>query len=164
MALRDFPVNTLAGEPSSLAALDGKTLLIVNVASKCGLTPQYTALEDLQKRFADQGFSVVGFPCNQFGGQEPGSAEEIAEFCSATYGVTFPIFEKIDVNGADRHPIYTELTATPDAAGEAGDIQWNFEKFLVGPDGAVLARFRPMTNPDAEEVVSAIEASLPAGA
>jgi glutathione peroxidase len=164
VALRDFPVNTLAGEPSSLAALDGKTLLIVNVASKCGLTPQYTALEDLQKRFADQGFSVVGFPCNQFGGQEPGSAEEIAEFCSATYGVTFPIFEKIDVNGADRHPIYTELTATPDAAGEAGDIQWNFEKFLVGPDGAVLARFRPMTTPDAEEVVSAIQASLPAGA
>jgi glutathione peroxidase len=163
VALRDYPVNTLAGEPSSLAALDGKTLLVVNVASKCGLTPQYTALEDLHKRFADQGFSVVGFPCNQFGGQEPGSAGEIAEFCSATYGVTFPMFEKIDVNGADRHPIYTELTATPDAAGEAGDIQWNFEKFLVGPDGTVLARFRPMTTPDAEEVVSAIEASLPAG-
>ena len=162
MALRDYPVNTLAGEPSSLAALDGKTLLIVNVASKCGLTPQYTGLEELQKRFADQGFSVVGFPSNQFGGQEPGSAEEIAEFCSTTYGVTFPMFEKIDVNGPDRHPIYAELTATPDAEGEAGDIQWNFEKFLVGGDGSVLARFRPMTAPDAEEIVTAIEANLPA--
>ena len=162
MALRDYPVNTLAGEPSSLAALDGKTLLIVNVASKCGLTPQYTGLEELQKRFADQGFSVVGFPSNQFGGQEPGSAEEIAEFCSTTYGVTFPMFEKIDVNGPDRHPIYAELTATPDAEGEAGDIQWNFEKFLVGADGSVLARFRPMTAPDAEEIVTAIEANLPA--
>ena len=162
MALREYPVNTLAGEPSSLAALDGKTLLIVNVASKCGLTPQYTGLEELQKRFADQGFSVVGFPSNQFGGQEPGSAEEIAEFCSTTYGVTFPMFEKIDVNGPDRHPIYAELTATPDAEGEAGDIQWNFEKFLVGADGSVLARFRPMTAPDAEEIVTAIEANLPA--
>ena len=164
MALRDYPVNTLAGEPSSLAALDGKTLLIVNVASKCGLTPQYTGLEELHKQFADQGFSVVGFPSNQFGGQEPGSAEEIAEFCSTTYGVTFPMFEKIDVNGPDRHPIYTELTTTADAAGEAGDIQWNFEKFLVGPDGSVLARFRPMTAPDAEEVVTAIQANLPASA
>jgi glutathione peroxidase len=162
VALRDYPVNTLAGEPSSLAALDGKTLLIVNVASKCGLTPQYTGLEELHKQFADQGFSVVGFPSNQFGGQEPGSAEEIAEFCSTTYGVTFPMFEKIDVNGPDRHPIYTELTTTADAAGEAGDIQWNFEKFLVGPDGSVLARFRPMTAPDAEEVVTAIQANLPA--
>ena len=162
MALRDYPVNTLAGQPSSLADLDGKTLLIVNVASKCGLTPQYTGLEDLQKRFADRGFSVVGFPCNQFGGQEPGSAEEIAEFCSATYGVSFPMFEKIDVNGADRHPIYSDLTQTPDADGEAGDIQWNFEKFLVSPTGTVVKRFRPMTAPDAEEVVAAIEANLPA--
>ena len=126
MTLRDIPVNTLAGQPSSLAELEGKTLLVVNVASKCGLTPQYTGLEQLQKQFADRGFSVVGFPCNQFGGQEPGSAEEIAEFCSATYGVSFPMFEKIDVNGSGRHPIYTELTATADADGEAGDIQWNF--------------------------------------
>jgi glutathione peroxidase len=161
VTLRDIPVNTLAGQPSSLAELDGKTLLVVNVASKCGLTPQYTGLEELQKQFADRGFSVVGFPCNQFGGQEPGSAEEIAEFCSATYGVSFPMFEKIDVNGPGRHPIYTELTATADAEGAAGDIQWNFEKFLVGPDGAVLARFRPMTAPDAPELVSAIEANLP---
>jgi glutathione peroxidase len=134
----------------------------VNVASKCGLTPQYAGLEALHEQFADRGFAVVGFPCNQFGGQEPGTAEEIATFCSATYGVSFPMFEKIDVNGADRHPIYTELTATADAEGQAGDIQWNFEKFLVSPDGAVIARFRPMTAPDAPELISAIEASLPA--
>jgi glutathione peroxidase len=161
VSLRDIPVNTLAGQPSSLAELDGKTLLVVNVASKCGLTPQYAGLEELHEQFAGQGFAVVGFPCNQFGGQEPGSAEEIAEFCSATYGVSFPMFEKIDVNGPQRHPIYTELTATADADGEAGDIQWNFEKFLVGPDGAVLARFRPMTTPDAPELVEAIKANLP---
>jgi len=162
VALRDIPVNTLAGEPSSLAQFDGKTMLIVNVASKCGLTPQYAGLEELHKRFAGRGFSVVGFPCNQFGGQEPGSADEIAQFCSATYGVTFPMFEKIDVNGPNRHPIYVELTAEADAAGESGDIQWNFEKFLVGPDGTVLARFRPLTTPDADELVTAVEASLPA--
>jgi glutathione peroxidase len=162
VSLRDIPVNTLAGEASSLGELGDKTLLIVNVASKCGLTPQYEGLEDLQKQFEDRGFSVVGFPCNQFGGQEPGSAEQIAEFCSATYGVSFPMFEKIEVNGAGRHPIYSELTATEDADGEAGDIQWNFEKFLVGPDGSVIGRFRPRTTPDAPELVSAIEASLPA--
>jgi glutathione peroxidase len=162
VTVRDIPVNTLAGQPSSLADLDGKTLLVVNVASKCGLTPQYAGLEALHERFADRGFSVVGFPCNQFGGQEPGSAEEIANFCSTTYGVSFPMFEKIEVNGPDRHPIYTELTATADAEGQAGDIQWNFEKFLVGPDGAVIARFRPMTAPDAPDLVSAIEANLPA--
>jgi len=161
VALRDIPVNTLAGEPSSLGALDGKTLLVVNVASKCGLTPQYTGLEELQKTFADRGFSVVGFPCNQFGGQEPGSAGEIAEFCSATYGVSFPMFEKIDVNGPGQHPIYAELTATADAEGEAGDIQWNFEKFLIGADGAVLARFRPVTTPEDPALVAAIEANLP---
>lgn len=164
MTLRDIPVNTLSGQPSSLADADlvGKTLLVVNVASRCGLTPQYTALEELHERYADRAFSVVGFPCNQFGGQEPGSAEEIAEFCSTTYGVTFPLFEKIDVNGAGRHPIYTELTAVADATGDAGDVQWNFEKFLVGPDGAVLGRFRPRTAPDAPELVTAIEDSLAA--
>jgi len=161
VSLRDIPVNTLAGRPSSLGELGGKTLLVVNVASKCGLTPQYTGLEELQKQFADRGFSVVGFPCNQFGGQEPGSAEEIAEFCSATYGVSFPMFEKIEVNGSNRHPVYVELTQTADGDGEAGDIQWNFEKFLVGPDGTVLARFRPMTTPEAPELISAIEANLP---
>ena len=160
MTLFDAPVNTLSGQPSSLGALGGKTLLVVNVASKCGLTPQYTGLERLQERYADRGFSVVGFPSNQFGGQEPGTAEEIAEFCSTSYGVTFPMFEKIEVNGPGRHPIYTELTAVPDAGGEAGDIQWNFEKFLVSRDGKVLARFRPQTEPEAPEVIEAIESSL----
>jgi glutathione peroxidase len=163
VTLRDIPVNTLVGEPSSLGELDGKTLLIVNVASKCGLTPQYTGLEELHEKFADRGFAVVGFPCNQFGGQEPGTSDEIAQFCSATYGVTFPMFEKIEVNGPDRHPIYAELTQTPDADGEAGDIQWNFEKFLVSPGGTVLRRFRPMTTPDDGELVAAIEANLPVG-
>jgi glutathione peroxidase len=161
VTVHDFPVNTLSGQPGALGDLAGQTLLVVNVASKCGLTPQYEGLERLQERFADRGFSVVGFPCNQFGGQEPGTAEEIGEFCSVNYGVTFPLFEKIEVNGPGRHPVYTELTAVPDAEGEAGDIQWNFEKFLVGPDGSVLRRFRPGTDPEAPELVAAIEASLP---
>jgi glutathione peroxidase len=159
----DIPVKTLAGQDSSLGELSGKTLLVVNVASKCGLTPQYAALERLHEQFASRGFAVVGFPCNQFGGQEPGTAEEIAEFCSATYGVTFPMFEKIEVNGPGRHPIYDELTAVPDTNGEAGDIQWNFEKFLVRPDGTVAARFRSRITPDSAEVLAVIEASLPAG-
>ncbi len=161
MTIYDIPVKTLTGEESSLGALKGKTLLVVNVASKCGLTPQYTALEALHERLAPRGFSVVGFPCNQFAGQEPGSAEDIAEFCSTSYGVTFPMFEKIEVNGEDRHPIYQELTAVPDATGEAGDVQWNFEKFLLGPDGAIIARFRPRTVPDDPEVLAAIEENLP---
>jgi glutathione peroxidase len=163
VTIYDIPVKTLAGEDSSLGSLSGRTLLVVNVASRCGLTPQYTALEKLHEQFAPRGFAVVGFPCNQFGGQEPGTAEQIAEFCSASYGVTFPMFEKIDVNGPGRHPIYAELTATPDANGEAGDIQWNFEKFLVRPDGTVAARFRPRTTPDSGEVLIAIEENLPAG-
>jgi len=162
VTLYDIPVKTLSGEDSSLGALAGKTLLVVNVASKCGLTPQYAALEALHARLADRGFSVVGFPCNQFMGQEPGTAEEIEEFCSTTYGVTFPMFEKIEVNGEGRHPIYDELTAVPDADGAAGDVQWNFEKFLLGPDGSVLARFRPRTVPDDPEVLAAIEKNLPA--
>ena len=162
MTLYDIPVKTLSGEDSSLGALAGKTLLVVNVASKCGLTPQYAALEALHARLADRGFSVVGFPCNQFMGQEPGTAEEIEEFCSTTYGVTFPMFEKIEVNGEGQHPIYNELTAVPDADGAAGDVQWNFEKFLLGPDGAVLARFRPRTVPDDPAVLAAIEKHLPA--
>jgi glutathione peroxidase len=163
VTIYDIPVKTLAGEDSSLGSLSGKTLLVVNVASRCGLTPQYTALEKLHEQFASRGFAVVGFPCNQFGGQEPGTAEQIAEFCSASYGVLFPMFEKIEVNGPGRHPIYAELTATPDANGEAGDIQWNFEKFLVRPDGTVAARFRPRTTPDSGEVLIAIEKNLPAG-
>jgi glutathione peroxidase len=161
MSLYDPPLHTLDGEPASLGDFRGKTLLVVNVASKCGLTPQYEGLERLQKTYADKGFSVVGFPCNQFGGQEPGSAEEIATFCSATYGVSFPLFEKIEVNGDDRHPVYETLTAFPDAEGESGDIQWNFEKFLVGPTGEIIQRFRPMVDPEAPEVVDAIEANLP---
>ena len=161
MTVHDIPLSTLAGQPASLGDLSGRTLLVVNVASKCGLTPQYEGLERLHERYGDRGFSVVGFPCNQFGGQEPGTAGEIQEFCSATYGVSFPLFEKIEVNGPGRHPVYEELTAVADAAGEAGDIQWNFEKFLVGPDGAVIARFRPGTAPEDADLIAAIEANLP---
>jgi glutathione peroxidase len=161
MSIRDIPVNTLAGQPSSLGEHEGKALLVVNVASKCGLTPQYTALEELQQTYGERGFSVVGFPCNQFGEQEPGSAEEIQTFCSTSYGVSFPMMEKVEVNGDGRHPVYEELTTTTDAEGKAGDIQWNFEKFLVSPEGEVVARFRPMTDPKADEVVAAIEANLP---
>ncbi|MDX3071243.1 glutathione peroxidase [Streptomyces sp. NPDC088354] len=161
MSIYDIPLRTLSGEPASLADHEGKALLIVNVASKCGLTPQYEGLERLQKRYADRGFSVLGFPSNQFAGQEPGTAEEIATFCSATYGVSFPLFEKTDVNGEDRHPLYTALTETADAEGAAGDVQWNFEKFLISADGQVVGRFRPRTEPEADEVVGAIEAHLP---
>ena len=160
MSLHDFPVNTLAGQPGSLGDLAGRTLLVVNVASECGLTPQYTGLERLHEQYAARGFAVVGFPCNQFGGQEPGTAEEIATFC-ASYGVTFPMFEKIEVNGAGRHAIYASLTQAPDASGETGDIQWNFEKFLIGPDGTVLGRFRPQVTPEDPGLAAAIEASLP---
>jgi glutathione peroxidase len=160
MALFDQPIHTLQGEESSLAPYEGKTLLLVNVASKCGLTPQYEGLEKLQETYGDKGFSVLGFPCNQFMGQEPGTAEEIQEFCSATYGVTFPMFEKIDVNGAKRHPIFEELTQTADADGKAGDVEWNFEKFLVSPAGEVVARFRPPVTPEDPAVVGAIEAQL----
>ncbi|MDX3189247.1 glutathione peroxidase [Streptomyces sp. MN03-5084-2B] len=162
MGIHEIPLKTLDGQDSSLGEFAGKALLVVNVASKCGLTPQYSGLERLQERFGAQGFSVVGFPCNQFAGQEPGSAEEIQTFCSTTYGVTFPMFEKIDVNGEGRHPLYAELTGTADAEGAAGDVQWNFEKFLVGADGGVLARFRPRTEPEDDTVVKAIEAALPA--
>src|SRR6266498_5744531 len=156
--VHDIPLHTLSGEPTTLASLRGQAVMIVNVASKCGLTPQYTELERIHERFA--GFSVVGFPCNQFGGQEPGTAEEIQTFCSTTYGVTFPMMAKIDVNGPDRHPLYTELTTTPDAEGTAGDIQWNFEKFLLDPTGKVVARFRPRTTPEDNVVIAAIEAVL----
>jgi glutathione peroxidase len=161
MTIYDQSLHTLQGDPASLGDYRGSTLLLVNVASKCGLTPQYEGLERLQKTYGDRGFSVLGFPCNQFGAQEPGTSEEIATFCSATYGVTFPMFEKLDVNGDDRHPLYEELTAFPDADGEAGDIQWNFEKFLVSADGTILQRFRPMVDPEASEVIDAIETNLP---
>ncbi|WP_303392062.1 glutathione peroxidase [Kitasatospora sp. NA04385] len=159
-SLFELPIRTLAGEPSSLGEYRGKVLLLVNVASKCGLTPQYAGLERLQEKYGERGFTVLGFPCNQFMGQEPGSAEEIQEFCSTTYGVSFPLFEKIDVNGAERHPVYERLTEVADATGEAGDVQWNFEKFLVSADGEVVGRFRPRTEPESAELVAAIEAQL----
>jgi glutathione peroxidase len=162
VSIYDIPVKNLAGEDSSLGSLAGKTLLVVNVASKCGLTPQYTALEALHERMSGRGFAVVGFPCNQFGGQEPGTSDEIAEFCSATYGVTFPMFEKIEVNGPGRHAIYDELTSVPDADGAAGDIQWNFEKFVLRPDGTIAGRFRPQTVPDDPALLGVIEENLPA--
>jgi glutathione peroxidase len=163
MSLSDIALRTNDGADASLGDYAGQALLLVNVASRCGLTPQYTALEELQERYAGQGFSVLGFPCNQFGGQEPGTAEEIKEFCSTTYGVSFPLFEKLEVNGPDRHPLYAELTRQPDAEGAAGDVTWNFEKFLVSPSGAVVARFRPQTVPDDPAVITAIEAKLPEG-
>ncbi len=161
MSVYDVDINNLDGSPADLHDFEGKATLIVNVASKCGLTPQYEQLEKIHEAYAGRGFSVLGVPCNQFLGQEPGTADEIATFCSTTYGVTFPLLEKVEVNGDGRHPLYETLTAVPDADGQAGDIQWNFEKFLVGPDGQVVARFRPTVLPDAPEVVEAIEANLP---
>ena len=155
MNLSDLTALDGAGLPDT----DGKTVLVVNVASKCGLTPQYEGLERLQKRFGGDSFTELGVPCNQFMGQEPGTPEEIAEFCSTTYGVSFPLTEKIDVNGDDRHRLYSELTAVADAAGDAGDVQWNFEKFLVGADGSVT-RFRPTVDPEADEIVAAIESKV----
>jgi glutathione peroxidase len=159
--LTDIALTTLDGRSTTLGELAAGAALVVNVASKCGLTPQYTALEQLAKDYGERGLTVIGVPCNQFMGQEPGSAEEIQTFCSTNYGVTFPLLAKTDVNGDDRHPLYAELTKTPDANGEAGDIQWNFEKFLLAPGGEVIHRFRPRTEPDAPEVIEAIEAALP---
>ena len=160
MSIYDLPVNSLEGEPDAMSELKGKVTLVVNVASKCGLTPQYTGLERVHEKYADRGFSVVGFPCNQFMGQEPGTPAEIREFCTTEYNVTFPLTEKIDVNGAQRHPIYSELTQTADAEGHDGDVRWNFEKFLVDGDGAVIARFAPTVDPESPEIVEAIEKSL----
>jgi glutathione peroxidase len=157
----DATIHTLLGAATTLAAYRGKALLLVNVASKCGLTPQYTALEALHEKLAPRGFSVIGVPCNQFGGQEPGTPEQIQTFCSTTYGVTFPLTEKIDVNGAGRHPIYRELTQIADGAGKAGDIRWNFEKFVISADGSKITRFDPRVEPDDPAVLAAIEAGLP---
>src|SRR6478609_11068733 len=161
MSLLQIPIARLDGTDATLGEITGgRPALVVNVASKCGLTPQYTALEALHEEFADRGFTVVGVPCNQFGGQEPGSSEEIAEFCSATYGVTFPMTGKLEVNGPEAHPVYQRLTAVPDADGEAGAIQWNFEKFVIDGAGEVVGRFRPTTQPDAPEIRAAIEGVL----
>jgi glutathione peroxidase len=161
VALLDHPIKTLQGSDTSLAEFSGEALLLVNVASRCGLTPQYTGLERLQETYGDRGFDVIGFPCNQFGEQEPGTHEEIESFCSTTYGVTFPMMEKIEVNGDRRHPIYAELTEVADAEGRDGDIQWNFEKFLVSSAGEIVARFSPMVEPDDPNLISAIEDQLP---
>lgn len=160
-SLADIPLTTLDGKRTTLAGFADGAVLVVNVASKCGLTPQYSALEQLAKDYRGRGLTVIGVPCNQFMGQEPGTAEEIQTFCSTTYGVTFPLLAKTDVNGHNRHPLYAELTKTPDANGEAGDVQWNFEKFLLAPGAKVVNRFRPRTEPDAPEVIAAIEAVVP---
>ena len=161
MTADTLDLTRLDGSPASLADFDGQALLVVNVASKCGFTPQYAGLEALYERYRDRGLSVLGFPSNQFGAQEPGSAGEIAEFCSQTYGVTFPMFAKTDVNGPDRHPLFERLTRTPDATGEAGDVAWNFEKFLVSPSGDVVARFRSSVAPDDPALLEAVESILP---
>ena len=161
MTIYDHPVQALGGGAADLHDFEGKVALVVNVASKCGLTPQYEGLEKLQKAYGDKGFTVLGFPCNQFLGQEPGTSDEIATFCSVTYGVTFPMFEKIDVNGEEQDPLYAELTQVPDAEGVAGDVQWNFEKFLVTPGGGQVIRFRPGVEPEDPSIVAAIEANLP---
>ncbi len=160
-AMWNVPIKTLQGKDTKLADYKGKALMLVNVASKCGLTPQYTTLEALQKKYEPQGFTVIGFPCNQFGGQEPGTAQEIETFCATKYGVTFPMMEKIDVNGAGRHEIYKALTPIKDVDGADGDIRWNFEKFVVSADGSKITRFEPQTKPDDPKVIAAIEASLP---
>jgi glutathione peroxidase len=154
-------IKTLQGKDTNLASYKGKALLLVNVASKCGLTPQYSALEALQKKYEPKGFTVIGFPCNQFGKQEPGSAQEIETFCSTTYGVTFPMMEKVEVNGPGRHEIYKTLTPLADAKGHTGDIRWNFEKFVVSADGTKITRFDPEVTPDDPKVIAAIENALP---
>lgn len=161
-SLANIPLSTLDGRPTSLAEHAGSAVLVVNVASRCGLTPQYSGLERLQQTYGGRGFTVLGVPCNQFAGEEPGTPEDITTFCSATYGVTFPMLAKTEVNGPRRHPLYAALTATPDADGTAGDVQWNFEKFLLAPDREVVARFRPEVEPESAAVLDAIEAVLPA--
>ena len=161
MSILDTPIALLDGTATTFGEITaGRAALLVNVASKCGLTSQYETLEKLHDEYTARGFTVIGFPCNQFGGQEPGSAEEIKEFCSMTYGVTFPLTEKIEVNGESRHPIYEELVKTPNEAGEAGDVRWNFEKFVIAPDGAVIARFSPTVAPDDPQVLAVLDALL----
>jgi glutathione peroxidase len=160
MSVYDVPLNTLEGTPGALSDQKGNVTLLVNVASFCGLTPQYEGLEKLHEQYGAQGFSVVGIPCNQFGAQEPGTPDEIKTFCSTSYGVQFPLTEKIEVNGDNRHPLYQQLTPTADAEGHTGDIRWNFEKFLVSRDGEILARFSPLTEPENDEIVSGIEKAL----
>ena len=161
MALNDIPLTDLHGKPTSLADHAGKALLIVNVASKCGLTPQYSGLQKLQDTYGPKGFTVLGFPCNQFGGQEPGSNEEIESFCTTNYNVTFPLFDKIDVNGPHQSPLYAQLNQLSDGEGHSGDIRWNFEKFVVSPEGEPVARFAPTVKPEDPNLVATIEKNLP---
>jgi glutathione peroxidase len=161
MAIYDVKVNQLDGTPASLGDYKGKAVLIVNVASFCGLTPQYAGLEKLHETLGSRGFEVLGFPCNQFLEQEPGTADEIQEFCTTSYGVDFPLFEKIEVNGEGQHPLYQHLNAFPDAEGYTGDIRWNFEKFLVSPEGEIVGRFNPTVTPEDPALVSAIEEQIP---
>ncbi|MEV4534871.1 glutathione peroxidase [Asanoa sp. NPDC049518] len=161
MTVLDTDMDALSGGPANLKQYAGKAVLVVNVASKCGLTPQYEGLQRLYDTYAQRGLVVLGVPCNQFNGQEPGTSEEIAEFCSVNYGVTFPLTAKVDVNGADRHPLYAAMVDTADADGHRGDVRWNFEKFLVGTDGTVVARFGPQVAPEAPELVEAVERQLP---
>ena len=155
MTIYDADIDALAGGSAELDRYRGQAVLVVNVASRCGLTPQYAGLQALHDTYAERGFTVLGVPCNQFAGQEPGSAEDIAEFCSANYGVTFPLTEKVDVNGPGRHPLYAELV------GDGPDITWNFEKFVITPDGEVAARFGPQTQPQDGELIAAVEKHLP---
>jgi glutathione peroxidase len=159
MGIRDIELTDIDGKAVTLSDYADKVVMVVNVASKCGLTPQYEKLEELQKEYGDRGFTVLGFPCNQFMGQEPGTTDEIKEFCSTTYGVTFPLMDKVKVNGRGKHPLYAELTQVKDDKGKAGKVKWNFEKFVITPDGAV-SRFRPQTQPDAPQVIAAIEGGL----
>jgi glutathione peroxidase len=161
MSIYDIGAKTIDGEDVSLGDFAGKALLVVNVASKCGLTPQYAGLQALYDTYKDRGFAVLGFPCNQFMGQEPGTNEEIAEFCTMNYSVSFPLFDKVDVNGEQQHPLFAELTKTPDHKGEAGDVAWNFEKFLISPAGEIVGRYRPQVTPDKDYLVAAIEEPLP---
>jgi glutathione peroxidase len=161
MTVYDISIGALRGGTLPLDSYRGRALLIVNVASQCGFTPQYAGLQKLYDTYAQRGLVIVGVPCNQFAGQEPGTAEEIADFCQVNYGVTFPLAEKVEVNGPDRHPLYQALVTTPDSAGEAGDVRWNFEKFLVNPSGEVVARYRTQVTPEAPELVAAIEQNLP---
>jgi glutathione peroxidase len=162
MRIYDIPVRALDGGDASLRDFKGKVLLVANVASKCGLTPQYEGLERLHEKFGQRGFAVLGFPCNQFGDQEPGSPEEISTFCSSTFGITFPMFEKADVNGPDRQPLYDVLTPLADAEGNSGDIRWNFEKFLVDRSGEPVMRFSPLVEPESDGLLDAIETLLAA--
>ena len=161
MTVFDIPIGALTGGPADLAQYRGRALLVVNVASRCGLTPQYAGLQELHEEYADRGLVVLGVPCNQFAGQEPGSAAEISDFCQVNYGVTFPLTEKVEVNGPERHSLYAALVETPDAEGHTGDIRWNFEKFLVAPDGTVAARFAPTVTPDDPTLHATIEKLLP---